>query len=115
MATTARGPSADGSSVRPEPVPWWRQSSRRSEGPGPLTSDQPADRHGGNARFDEEVAVSATPGRKPVLGRPPVGGTEEELRTWARTFVARALGPIGMDSGLLESDASTAAPEPDTG
>jgi hypothetical protein len=37
------------------------QSSRGVEGPGPLTLRQPTERHGGNARFDEEtIMVSKT-------------------------------------------------------
>jgi hypothetical protein len=33
-------------------------SSRAPEGPGPLTVRQPTERHGGNARIDEEVTMS---------------------------------------------------------
>jgi len=37
------------------------QSSRGVEGPGPVTLRQPTERHGGNARFDEEtIMVSKT-------------------------------------------------------
>jgi hypothetical protein len=37
------------------------QSSRGVEGPGPMTLRQPTERHGGNARFDEEtIMVSKT-------------------------------------------------------
>src|SRR5664280_3664362 len=32
-------------------------TSRGVEGPGPMTLRQPTDRHGGNARFDEEVTA----------------------------------------------------------
>jgi hypothetical protein len=33
------------------------QSSRGVEGPGPLKLRQPTERHGGNARFDEETIM----------------------------------------------------------
>ena len=31
------------------------------------------------------------PGGKPVLKRPPIGGTEEELKVWADAFVDASL------------------------
>src|SRR5664280_613359 len=36
------------------------ETSRGAEGPGPTTLRQPTDRHGGNARNDEEVAIMAS-------------------------------------------------------
>ena len=45
-------------------------TSRGVEGPGPLTLRQPAARHGGNARIDEEVTMAASE-TGAVLSEPP--------------------------------------------
>jgi hypothetical protein len=64
-------------------------------------SDHRGHRHLGTVVTPDSMrmAVTATPSGKPVLGRPPIGGTEDELREWARAFVNEALGPIPADSG----------------
>ena len=50
-----RPPAVD---VRAQPAPILNtQSSRGVEGPGPLMLRQPTERHGGNARFDEETIM----------------------------------------------------------
>ena len=35
--------------------------------------------------------------RKPVLSRPPIGGTEAEKREWAASFARMILGPVEDD------------------
>ena len=72
-------------------------SSRAPEGPGPLKVRQPTDRHGGNARTDEERTMAEEPFREStpkVYARPPVDGTDKEIEEWASYFVDAILGPL---------------------
>jgi len=57
-----------------------------------MTVRQPAGRHGGNARVDEEGTMPTHQDRpQPVFSRPPVDGTDEELEAWADWFAAELL------------------------
>jgi hypothetical protein len=41
------------------------------------------------------VTDDPKPPRRPVLGRPPVDGTDEELDEWVISFIDQMLGPEG--------------------
>jgi len=41
--------------------------------------------------------------RQPMLSRPPVEGTDEEIDAWADAFVEAVLGPPGQELGALEA------------
>jgi len=51
---------------------------------------------------DTPHADAGTQGQ-PVLSRPPVEGTDEEIDAWADAFVEAVLGPVGGGVGALEA------------
>jgi len=71
-----------------------------SRGTWAFDAHQPTDRHGGNARFDEEANMSDTPFREPPPGtervywRPDPDMTDEEIKAWASAFVDAVLGDV---------------------
>ena len=73
-------------------LPWVRTLSRGAEGPGPVTLRQPTERHGGNARTDEEVVMETTSKRHYL--RPEPDASDVELETWAEEFVIGILDAL---------------------
>lgn len=71
---------------------------------------QPAEGHGGKARFDEELAAVASAddtsnrGRQPLgFFRPPLAATDEELGAWAERVADKMIAQLRVAQPVLDA------------
>ena len=50
------------------------------------------------------------PPRRPLLGRPPVDGSDEELGDWIDSFLDQMLGPDPVDGSVYVYPPGSSAP-----